>query len=129
MGQELLFRGQNAFSYKWVIGSLILRDERPDKIMNWGGCKVEVLTSTIGQYIGLKDKNDDRIFTGDVIKFLLAPKELEWDSPENMFGTEPQVSWQECTKATRPILASAEVFFDTSNACYSLRNIKCYVFE
>ncbi len=79
------------------------------------------------QSIGIKDIHDTNIYEGDVVKFLLSPKELEHDSSENMFGTEPQNSWQECTKATEPILVTAEVFYDEQNVSYGLRNIKCYV--
>ena len=85
--REILFKGKNKKSGKWVEGNLIVKhykskniqDLEKDKIIlntkysiqyeNKVGKYVscEVLERTIGQYTGFKDKGNNRIFEKDIV--------------------------------------------------------------
>lgn len=81
-----LFRGKRKDNGEWVegylfddglidsnrmfIGSLIIEDYKGLSDDEWditGTCFYEVIPETVGQFVGLSDKNAQKIFEGDIV--------------------------------------------------------------
>lgn len=78
MNRERLYRGKRKDNGAWIEGTginrlidtqgkehiFIAKPNNSNTVVLW----VEVIPKTVGEYTGLMDKNDKKIFKGDVIK-------------------------------------------------------------
>lgn len=65
MNREILFRGKT-YDGQWIYGNLLVKGSFCYIIGTDDSRAVEVIPSSVGQYTGMKDKDGNKIFDGDV---------------------------------------------------------------
>lgn len=103
MEVEYLFRGKTSPT-DWVYGDLIHEEvginyirENINTATHDSFCNYYVYPATIGQYIGIIDRNGQKIFDGDIIRAIAEGEEdiytVEWcgDRKYPAFDLKPQI--------------------------------------
>lgn len=87
--REIKFRGLNKDNEAWEYGGYY-EDATGIYIMSNTlsiACRVKVVRSSVGQYVGVNDKNHVEIFTGDIVKAwdrgVCGIKEVKWRQEGN----------------------------------------------
>jgi uncharacterized phage protein (TIGR01671 family) len=102
--REILFRGKKIYTKEWIEGVAFPHDNNKVTIFSqhpMDGSLVgkEVYLGTVGQFTGLTDKNDTKIFEGDIIQNTTEGKTsvVQWFSEHSAFmlwcKSENHVYW------------------------------------
>lgn len=96
--REILFRGKRVDNDEWVVGDLIHRQiwKRSLTVIRVSDDgfehyeEYEVIPETVGQFIGLTDKNGNKIFESDIVYNGVFKAQIEF-SNDTFFADECEI--------------------------------------
>ena len=86
--REILFRGKRKRDCEWLEGVFMPENDVDPAMIFYGrrhSCGEYVDPATVGQYIGLTDMQDVKIFEGDIVQFGGEYGKIEYSETEAMF--------------------------------------------
>ena len=83
--REILFRAKTVCDGDWVYGGITWNSSRKKMFIHSDFEECKVIPETVGQYTGLCDKNDTKIFEGDIVHWKKVPYFVRWDSKKAEF--------------------------------------------
>lgn len=103
--EKTIFRGKDESTNTWVFGDLVHIQDGRVVIVVFNEKWAEVLPTTIGQFIGLVDRNKCQIFEGDILRCYRSDKNhsdtnyeisaVMYEEPKVRFALTDGVSWKE----------------------------------
>ena len=77
--RDIIFRGKREDNGEWITESeTYIKDGDGTWLCDESNDVVKVLPETVGQYMGLTDRNDKKIFEGDIVKLTDDYNDFEW---------------------------------------------------
>lgn len=78
--REFLFRGQEIATHKWIVGTNIVYDKNIAELFIITDTCHKIDKTTFGQYTGIIDSNNNKIFEGDIILVKNHKLLVYWDA-------------------------------------------------
>lgn len=98
MNREIKFRGKKVNNDEWMYGYYYVKTHRHIILMDFGDyyARAEVDPKSVGQYTGLKDKNEKEIYKNDLVKRFEEDKGILVVFNDGAFCFDEATSWIFC---------------------------------